>query len=177
MKILISACLLGEDVRYDGGNSAIAYNTTSTFLQKEIFMDILSQHDIYSICPEVSGGLTTPRNPAEIISVNKPFKIITKNKEDVTVNFLTGAKHAFELCQEEKITVALLKSKSPSCGNDGVYDGSFSKKLIPGVGITTLLLEQNGVKVFNENQINELAKFLDPSFDNASNRNFINLKL
>ena len=177
MKILVSACLLGEDVRYDGGNSAIAYNTTSSFVQKELFMDMLGDHSIYSFCPEVSGGLSTPRDPAEIISANKPFRIQTKNAEDVTVNFLIGAKNALDLCKEEGITVALFKSKSPSCGNDGIYDGTFSGNLISGVGMTTKLLQENGVQVFNENQINELAKYLNPNLDLESSRNFINLKL
>jgi len=162
LKILISACLLGEDVRYDGENSAIAYNTTSSFYEKELFMDILCDHSIYSFCPEVSGGLSTPRNPAEITSANKPFKIMTKNGDDVTINFLIGAKNAFDLCKEEGITVALFKSKSPSCGNDGIYDGTFNENLVPGVGMTTKLLEENGITVFNETQINELYKFLNP---------------
>jgi len=161
MNILISACLLGEDVRYDGENSAIAYNNTSTFQEKELLVDIICNNSIYSICPEVSGGLSTPRNQAEIISAVKPFKIITNKKEDVTVNFLIGAKNSLELCKEEGITIALLKSKSPSCGNNGIYDGTFSEKLTDGMGMTAKLLEENQIKVFNETQILELAKYLN----------------
>ena len=176
MKILVSSCLLCEDVRYDGENSSIAYNTTSSFSEKELFMDIMADNDIYSFCPEVSGGLSTPREAAEIISSNKPFNIQTKSGENVTINFLIGAKNALELCKEENITLALLKSKSPSCANNGIYDGTFSGKLVDGVGITTKLLEENGIKVFNENQINELAKYLNPNFDVISSNKFINLK-
>ncbi len=160
MKILISACLLGEDVRYDGGNSSIAYEPSFTFSQKELFMDILCDNEIFSICPEVSGGLSIPREPAEIISAEKPFKVLTKNQEDVTVNFLLGAKNSLELCQSENIKVALLKSKSPSCGNIEVYDGTFSDKLTQGQGLTVKLLEQNDIKVFNETQLKELNKFI-----------------
>lgn len=165
MNILISACLLGEDVRYDGKNSSIAYNTTSTFKQKEIFMDIICNHTIYSLCPEVAGGLSIPREPAEIISSNKPFKILTNEQKDVTINFLLGAKCALDLCIEKDIKVALLKSKSPSCGNKEIYDGTFSGKLVSGMGMTTKLLEENGIKVFNEHQINELNLFLNPDSD------------
>ena len=160
MKILISACLLGEDVRYDGGNSSIAYEPSFTFSQKELFMDILCDNEIFSICPEVSGGLGIPREPAEIVSAEKPFKVLTKSQEDVTVNFLLGAKNSLELCQNENIKVALLKSKSPSCGNIEVYDGTFSSSLVQGQGLTVKLLEQNGIKVFNETQLKELNKFI-----------------
>ncbi|RXJ70185.1 hypothetical protein CRV08_01060 [Halarcobacter ebronensis] len=160
MKILISACLLGEDVRYDGENSSIAYGANFTFAQKELFMDILCDNEIYSFCPEVSGGLPIPREPAEIISLTKPFIIKNKEGEDVTINFLLGAKNALDLCQKEGISVALLKANSPSCGNKNIYDGSFSGNLIPGEGITAKLLNENGIKIFNEKELLELSKFL-----------------
>jgi len=177
MKILVSACLLGEDVRYDGENSAVAYNNSSSFGEKELFMDIICEHDIYSFCPEVSAGLQTPRDPAEIVSAIKPFKIMTSKNDNVTINFLVGAKNALDLCTEEGISIALLKSKSPSCGNETVYDGTFSKNLVTGAGMTAKLLMENGIKVFNENQINELAKYLNPSLDVGSTNPFLNLKL
>ncbi len=177
MKILISSCILGEDVRYDGENSAIAYNNSSSFKEKELFMDILCEHAVYSFCPEISAGLSIPRDPAEIISSTKPFKILTNKNEDVTINFLIGAKNTLELCKEEGIEVALLKSKSPSCGNDGIYNGTFSGELISGKGMTAKLLEENGVKVFNEKQIEELALFLNPKSNLNLKNSFINLKL
>ncbi len=160
MKLLISSCLLGEDVRYDGGNSSIAMGSSFTFSQKELFMDILCDNQIYSFCPEVSGGLTTPREPAEVVSSNKPFKVLTKEQNDVTINFLLGAKNALDLCQNEGIKVALLKSKSPSCGNEKIYDGNFNGTLAEGRGLTARLLEENGVVVFNETQLKELNKFI-----------------
>ena len=161
MKILVSSCLLGEDVRYDGGNSSIATGSSFTFSQKEIFMDILCDNEIYSFCPEVSGGLGTPRLPAEIVSSSKPFKVEANNETDVTIPFLIGAKNALDTCNNEGIKVALLKSKSPSCGNTHIYDGSFSNNLIEGQGLTARLLEENDIKVFNETQLQDLAEFIE----------------
>lgn len=160
MKILISSCLLGEDVRYDGNNSSIAFTPSFTFSIKELFMDILCENEIYSFCPEVAGGLPIPRTPSEIVKNNKPFIIKNEKGDDVTINFLLGAKKALDICIEENIKVALLKSKSPSCGNKQIYDGTFTSKLIEGQGLTARLLEENGVKVFNENEIKDLDKFI-----------------
>ncbi len=172
MNILISSCLLGENVRYDGDNSSVSYNNNLTFVEKELFTEILCNNNIYAICPETSGGLSTPRDKAEIVSANKPFKVITDKKEDVTVNFLIGAKNSLEICKNENIEAALLKSKSPSCGNLEVYDGTFSDKLIDGKGMTAKLLEENKVEIFNETQITELAKYLNMTIPT----NKINLK-
>lgn len=160
MKILVSSCLLGENVRYDGENSSVTTNPKISFSQKELFMDILCENEIYSFCPEISSGLETPRLKAEIISKNKPFKIENINGVDVTINFLIGAKKALDLCKNENILVALLKSKSPSCGNRQIYDGTFSNNLVDGQGMAAKLLEENGIKVFNENELKELAKFI-----------------
>ncbi|BAK73363.1 MULTISPECIES: DUF523 domain-containing protein [Arcobacter] len=160
MKILISSCLLGEDVRYDGNNSSIAFNPKFSFSLKELFMDILCENEIYSFCPEVAGGLSIPRIPAEIVKNDKPF--IVKNQEglDITINFLLGAKKALDICKDENIKVALLKANSPSCGNINIYDGTFSNNLIAGQGLTAKLLEENGIMVFNETQLKELNKFI-----------------
>ena len=160
MKILVSSCLLGEDVKYDGGNNSVALNPKVSFSLKELFMDILCENEIYSFCPEVSGGLKTPRTPAEIIKRDKPFIVQTQNGEDVTINFLLGAKKALDLCMEEGIKVALLKANSPSCGNIKTYDGTFSNTLIDGVGLSAKLLKENGVTVFNEEELKELSKFI-----------------
>ena len=160
MKILVSSCLLGEDVRYDGNNSSIALNPKVSFSLKELFMDILCDNEIYSFCPEVAGGLPIPRTPAEIVKRDKPFIVQNENKEDVTINFLLGAKKALDLCKEENIKVALLKSKSPSCGNNEIYDGTFSKTLVNSQGLTAKLLKENGIEVFNEKELKELNKFI-----------------
>ena len=160
MKILISSCLLGEDVRYDGNNSSIAFNPKFAFSLKELFMDILCDNEIYSFCPEVAAGLGIPRISAEIVKNDKPF--IVKNEEgtDVTMNFLLGAKKALDICKEENIKVALLKANSPSCGNINIYDGTFTNNLTDGQGLTARLLKDNEIEVFNETQLKELAKFI-----------------
>lgn len=160
MKILVSSCLLGEDVKYDGGNNSVALNPKVSFSLKELFMDILCENEIYSFCPEISGGLKTPRTPAEIIKRDKPFIVQTQNGEDVTINFLLGAKKALDLCMEEGIKVALLKANSPSCGNIKTYDGTFSNTLIESDGLSAKLLKEHGVMVFNEEELKELSKFI-----------------
>lgn len=147
MKILISSCLLGENVRYDGTHNKI---------DSKLFESILNKHTIYSLCPEVEGGLNTPRNPAEIINDN----VITTHNINVTNEFNLGALKALEVCKKENIRVALLKAKSPSCGNHLIYDGSFSNRLIDGMGITTQLLKKNGIEVFNENELEKLLEYL-----------------
>ncbi|MDD2292454.1 MAG: DUF523 domain-containing protein [Aliarcobacter sp.] len=160
MKILVSSCLLGEDVRYDGNNSSIAFNPKFSFSLKELFMDILCENEIYSFCPEVSGGLGIPRTPAEIVKNEKPFIVKDENGLDVTINFLLGAKKALDVCKEENIKVALLKANSPSCGNIKIYDGTFTNNLIDGQGLTARLLKENGIEIFNETQLKELSKFI-----------------
>ena len=160
MKILVSSCLLGEDTRYDGANSSVAMNPEFKFSQKELFMDIMCENEIFSVCPEVAGGLGIPRNKAEIVSQNKPFKVLDLEQNDVTINFLLGAKKALDICLENNIKVALFKSKSPSCGNTAIYDGTFSENLVEGKGLSARLLEENGIKVFNEHELEELKKFI-----------------
>ena len=160
MRILISSCLLGEDVKYDGNNNSIAFGESFTFKEKETFMDILCENEIYSFCPEVSGGLGIPRISAEIISSTKPFIVKNKEGEDVTINFLVGAKNTLDLCKSEEIKVALLKANSPSCGNNTIYDGTFTSTPIKGQGLTAKLLIENGIKVFNENEINDLKEYI-----------------
>ena len=160
MKILVSSCLLGVDTRYDGANSSVAMNPKFKFSQKELFMDIMCENEIFSVCPEVAGGLGIPRNKAEIVSQNKPFKVLDLEQNDVTINFLLGAKKALDICLENNIKVALFKSKSPSCGNTAIYDGTFSENLVEGKGLSARLLEENGIKVFNEHELEELKKFI-----------------
>jgi uncharacterized protein YbbK (DUF523 family) len=160
MKLLVSSCLLGEDVRYDGANSSVAFNPNFSFSIKELFMDILCDNEVYSFCPEVAGGLGIPRVPAEIVKNDKPFIVKDEKGVDVTINFLVGAKKALDICLEENIKVALLKANSPSCGNMNTYDGTFTKNIIEGQGLTARLLSENGITVFNENQLKDLAKFI-----------------
>ena len=129
MKILVSSCLLGEDVRYDGLNSSVAFNPKFPFSLKELFMDILCENEIYSFFFFFVVGLGISRNTAEIVKNEKPFKILDNEQNDVTINFLLGAKKALDTCKNANILVALLKSKSPSCSNKEIHDGAFSNTL------------------------------------------------
>lgn len=145
-KILVSACLIGENCRYDGKNT----------LTKEI-RDLAKYYDLIPICPEVSGGLKTPRHPAEIVN----GKVVTIKGRDVSDNYHDGAYWASSIVRMYHIKLAILKERSPSCGVHQIYDGSFSGKLIAGKGITTRKLESLGVKVINEDEAKELLKSLE----------------
>ena len=149
-KILISACFLGERVRYN----AIAKPLASKLLQQW-----QQQGRLFSICPEVISGLAVPRPPAEINPATK--QVITIESIDVTKQFTNGAKQALLLCQQHNIQFALLKESSPSCGSNTIYDGTFRQQKIIGEGVTTKLLREHGIKVFCENSIEELAEQID----------------
>lgn len=144
-KILISACFLGKNVRYNA-------------IIKPLIHPILSvwqaENRLLSVCPEVTGGLSTPRAPAEFN--NKTKTIITNQGENVTEAFEKGAQIALKLCLTNKIKFALLKESSPSCGSHNIYDGSFTNTKITGEGITTQLLRQHGIKVYSELNIEDL---------------------
>jgi len=148
IKLLVSSCLLGIDVKYDGGNNKI-----------EGLEKLSDLFNIYPICPEVEGGMIVPRLPSEIVST-KPLSVQNEYDIDVTDFFKYGAMQAIDLCKNNDIHIALLKSNSPSCGNLKVYDGTFSGKLVDGVGITANTLIHNGIKVFNETQIEELYTYI-----------------
>jgi uncharacterized protein YbbK (DUF523 family) len=134
-KILVSACLLGVNCKYTGGNN---YN--------EKIMEYLSDKEIIPICPEIMGGLPTPR----IASERKGNKVINKEGKDVTENFQKGATETLELAKKLGVTKALLKAKSPSCGYGKIYDGTFTDTLIDGDGVTAELLKNNGFSILTE---------------------------
>ena len=137
MNILISACLLGRACRYDGKDK----NKTDLFR--------LEGHNLIPICPEVDGGLPVPRPPAERVS----SYIMNKEGKDVTAEYTRGAEIALRTALENDCKIAILKAKSPSCGKGRIYDGSFSKTLIDGNGVTTELLQKNGITVYTEDEI------------------------
>ena len=143
-KILVSACLLGENCRYDGMNK----------LNKELLQQ--KKANLIPFCPEVAGGLSIPRKPGEIIN----NKVFTQDGFDLTSYYQTGAIRTLELVKEKKITVAIFKEDSPSCGVNKIYDGTFKGKKISGQGLTTKLLLQNGIKVLAENEGLEYLKNL-----------------
>ena len=142
--LLISACLTGENVKYNGGNNLI-----------DELDQLKEKYELLPVCPEVLGGMVVPRIPNEIISFN-PLKVINQFGIDTTVFFTDGAIQTLEICKKYNIKKALLKAKSPSCGTSEIYDGTFSKTLIKGQGITANILYQNKIEIFNENQIREL---------------------
>jgi len=150
-KILISSCFLGNKVRYDGGDNLLT-NTTLKRWQKE--------QRLIVICPELAGGLTIPRAPAEIQFSGERIVVKTITGENVTQAFEQGAKQALLLCRQHGIHYALLKESSPSCGSSSIYNGEFSQHKIPGQGITTALLRANGIKVFSEKNLTALISEL-----------------
>jgi uncharacterized protein YbbK (DUF523 family) len=156
-KVLVSACLLGNPVRYDG---------VASIFKDETLTHWLGQGRLVSICPEVAGGLSVPRPRAEIINgdgglvLSGRTGVINFNGQDVTNYFISGAHKALELARFHDIKLAVFKEGSPSCGTGSVHDGSFSGIKKPGKGVAAALLEKNGIRVFNEREIPEAKKFL-----------------
>lgn len=134
MKIMVSACLIGENVKYSGGNNL-----------NEKVMDFITGHEVFAVCPEVMGGLPIPRAPGEIVDG------VVRNQDGTSVDFeyRTGAAEALKIARKEKIDVAVLQSRSPSCGVNQIYDGTFSGKKINGSGVFAELLKAEGFKVID----------------------------
>lgn len=145
-KLLISSCFLGNLVKYNGSHNS---------LDKNILEQLHNRYILYPVCPEVDGGLPVPRIPCEIIS-NTPLKILNKDGENKTSEFLLGAQKTLQTCKKENIKLALLKANSPSCSNKYVSDGTFRKKRIPGLGVSAKLLQDNGILLFNEDEVKKL---------------------
>ena len=143
-KILVSACLMGEKVRYDGNDNLLQHPLMQRWQQEQRLL---------MICPEVAGGLSVPRAPAEQIGT----RIITCDGADVTAAFQRGAWRAQRLAQQQGVVMAILKARSPSCGVGQIYDGSFSRRLIAGDGVTAAALRQLGIAVFSELQLDAAA--------------------
>lgn len=139
--MLISACLLGEPCRYDGKSKPAAG-----------IEQLRDKYFLIPVCPECMGGLTTPRAPCEI----RGGRVCTPDGKDCTAEYNAGAEAVLALAKAHGCTRALLKARSPSCGAGEIYDGSFTKTLVPGNGIAAGLLLENGVAVFNESQLDAL---------------------
>ncbi len=137
-KILVSACLLGINCKYNGLNN-----------KNDKVLEFIKDKEIIPICPEIMGGLSTPRNPSEISN----GKVITKEGKDVTSNYIKGAKETLYLAKLLNVKKALLKSHSPSCGKGKIYDGSFSSTLVNGDGITAKILKDNDIEVINDTDL------------------------
>ena len=155
-KILVSRCLFGQAVRYDAGS----HGPFDLLQQWQV------QGRVIALCPEVAGGLPVPRAPAEIaggqgeLVLDGLLPVLTDAGEEVTAAFLAGAAEAVRLVQQHAIRVAVLKARSPSCGNLHNYDGSFSGRKVPGIGVTAAALQRQGVQVFNEEQLADAQAFL-----------------
>ena len=158
IRILVSACLLGERVRYSGADA----RSPSPILAKW-----LSDDRVVPFCPEVAGGLGVPRPAAEIRGaggmavVAGTAQVITEAGADATDAFLLGARRALEAAVAANVRLAVLKDGSPSCGSDLIYDGSFTGRTRRGQGVTTALLEREGIRVFSDARISEAAEYLD----------------
>ncbi len=144
--LIISACFLGRNVKYNGGN-----NLLPNIKELEEYFELIP------ICPETEGGLTTPRNPSEIAG----DKVFSNIGEDVTAQFKKGASIALERALSSGAKLALLKSKSPSCGKGLVYDGTFSGYLTEGDGITVSLLKKHGIVIYTEHEIDSLLNEIE----------------
>ncbi|EOD77904.1 Purine nucleoside phosphorylase [Grimontia indica] len=151
-KVLVSACLMGQKVRYDGND---------LLQESEAFQRLTQQAEVITFCPEVAGGLPTPRPPAEIdvadgdAVIAGTGKVISVQQLDVTDAFISGARQTLALCQQHGIKIAVLTESSPSCGSSLVYSGEFAGNKIPGHGVTTALLRQHGIKVFSQFSIED----------------------
>ncbi|MEH6563952.1 MAG: DUF523 domain-containing protein [Halopseudomonas sp.] len=156
-KILVSRCLLGHPVRYDGGG----FDPQAQLLRWQ------AQGRIVALCPEVAGGLPTPRPPAEIPGgqgaqvLDGLLPVRSIEGDDFTIAFVRGAEQAVALAARHGLRYALLKARSPSCGNHENYDGNFNGTKVPGEGVTAAALRRAGVRVFNEDEMAQLAALLD----------------
>lgn len=135
--ICISACLAGLNCKYSGGNNEVPQ------LRK-----LLEEGKAVPVCPEQLGGLPTPRSCSEI----RDGRVINTKGEDVTSEFEAGAEKALAILREHGCTMAVLKSKSPSCGTDGIYDGTFSHRVVPGMGCFARLLKEQGIPCLSEEE-------------------------
>jgi uncharacterized protein YbbK (DUF523 family) len=153
-RILVSACLLGQPVRFDG---------TGRRSDDALFEGWRSEGRLVPFCPEVRGGLPVPRPPAEISGgfgddvLDGRAKVVTNDGADVTGNFVVGAWQALEQARACHARIAILKEGSPSCGSLRVHDGTFTGRKVPGEGVTTALLERHGIAVFAEDAIDAAA--------------------
>jgi uncharacterized protein YbbK (DUF523 family) len=141
MNILVSACLLGVSCRYNGTGEL-----------EESIKGLMKQHNLIPVCPEIYGGLQTPREPAERVK----DKILTKSSVDVTQNYQRGAVEILKLAKLYDCNYAILKERSPSCGYGQIYDGTFTGKLIEGNGVLAEELSKHGISILGESRISEL---------------------
>jgi len=141
-KILISACLIGENVKYDGGNNALHVKLLEQWKKEGVFVPL---------CPEMLGGLSVPRRPCEV--VEGTHCVVNKIGEDVSMAFEKGAQESLKIAKEAGVCMAILKARSPSCGKGVIYDGTFTHRLVDASGLACKLLQENGITVFSEEEL------------------------
>lgn len=146
MNILVSACLLGVECRYNGKG----------VLEPRV-KELLDRHHLIPVCPEIMGGLATPRMPAE----QQGGRVITRDGEDVTAAYEKGARETLKLAGLYGCRAAILKERSPSCGSGQIYDGTFSGKLTEGEGACARLLKNHGIRIYGESQIHRLLEEIE----------------
>ena len=147
IKVVVSACLLGSPVRYDGRDKKSGHPVLQRWLD---------EGRIVSVCPEMLGGLGTPRPPAESLA----GRVVTPAGKDVTEAFENGARAVVEQTNMHRVRVAILKEGSPSCGSTFVYDGTFTKTRVAGEGITTAALRNLGIVVFSEERLDAAEEYV-----------------
>jgi len=145
VRVMVSQCLLGIDCRYDGGNNRCE--------EIERLMQIC---EVIPVCPEILGGMTTPRAPSERFE----GRVVNREGEDVTAAFDHGAQQALSLAKMYGAQYAVLKQSSPSCGTATIYDGTFSGRKIPGKGVTAEMFEHAGIQLYDEKHVDELLNML-----------------
>jgi uncharacterized protein YbbK (DUF523 family) len=157
IRVLVSACLLGEKVRYNGADAASG---------NRILEDWLSEGRVVPFCPEVAAGLGVPRPAAEIQGLGGRSvlegsgRVLTRNGADVTAAFIRAAELALETALSRGVRLAVLKEGSPSCGTNLIHDGSFTGQMKAGLGVTAALLERRGIRVFSELGLDRAAEWL-----------------
>ena len=140
MKIAVSACLLGHNCKYSGGNN-----------RSQKVLDYIEGHEVIPVCPEVTGGMPTPRVPVEL----KDSKAINRDGEDVTEFFQRGVEKTMEKLDGQNIDLAILQPRSPSCGCKQIYDGTFTKTLINGKGMFAQALAEAGIPMMDGDDVPE----------------------
>ncbi len=140
MKIMVSACLLGENCKYNGGNN-----------RNDALLALLAGHEVITVCPEVLGGLPTPRVPSEIAG----GKVVNREGVSVDEAFRAGAARALAIAEREQPDLIILQSRSPSCGVLEIYDGTFTGTRIPGQGVFAALAAQRGFRTADVEKVTE----------------------
>jgi len=154
MRILVSACLLGINCKYNGGNN-----------KNENVLNLIEKYILIPVCPEQLGGLSTPREPAEIVGGNgsdvlsREAKVVTNSGKDITQMFVKGAEETLKIAKMFKAKIAILKDGSPSCGVKHIYDGTFTHRIKSGSGVTASILKKSGMIVISEVEIDKIKAF------------------